>query len=319
MVDYTAKAAAIQHALWAIPGVRDINSKNEFAALPDVLQDHELPEMAIKGSVGMGTGLAVATDRRVVWLRKGRRIDIREMPYTTISWVEVKHGRFSGEIALSGVTENLVIANTTKPLTAPFAEHVRQKAGLLDKVAAAAAKADAIDRSLQSIDTSGSFSGKWEVSKLPEILGDDELPLMISTGTYKGTKSRSASIGVIVATDRRLIFIDKGMFNSLTVEDFPYSTIQSVEASTGMMWGSLTIKSAGNAEEIGDVAKHRTHEIAEFIRQKVVAFQAAPGITDLGHTGPISVADELLKLSQLRDAGVLTDEEFEAQKAKLLG
>ncbi len=32
-----------------------------------------------------------------------------------------------------------------------------------------------------------------------------------------------------------------------------------------------------------------------------------------------SVADELSKLAQLRDAGVLTPEEFEAQKAKLLG
>lgn len=32
-----------------------------------------------------------------------------------------------------------------------------------------------------------------------------------------------------------------------------------------------------------------------------------------------SVADELLKLVHLRDAGVLTPNEFEAQKAKLLG
>lgn len=34
---------------------------------------------------------------------------------------------------------------------------------------------------------------------------------------------------------------------------------------------------------------------------------------------PASVADELAKLVQLRDAGALTDEEFAAQKAKLLG
>jgi hypothetical protein len=31
------------------------------------------------------------------------------------------------------------------------------------------------------------------------------------------------------------------------------------------------------------------------------------------------VADELAKLVQLRDGGALTDEEFAAQKAKLLG
>jgi hypothetical protein len=33
----------------------------------------------------------------------------------------------------------------------------------------------------------------------------------------------------------------------------------------------------------------------------------------------ISVADELAKLAQLRDSGVLTEEEFAGQKAKLLG
>jgi hypothetical protein len=32
----------------------------------------------------------------------------------------------------------------------------------------------------------------------------------------------------------------------------------------------------------------------------------------------MSVADELTKLAQLRDAGVLSQAEFEAQKAKLL-
>ncbi|MFB8276987.1 SHOCT domain-containing protein [Nocardia colli] len=34
---------------------------------------------------------------------------------------------------------------------------------------------------------------------------------------------------------------------------------------------------------------------------------------------PSSVADELMKLAHLRDAGVLTPDEFEAQKSKLLG
>lgn len=33
----------------------------------------------------------------------------------------------------------------------------------------------------------------------------------------------------------------------------------------------------------------------------------------------VSTTDELLKLAQLRDSGVLTQDEFEAQKAKLLG
>jgi hypothetical protein len=34
---------------------------------------------------------------------------------------------------------------------------------------------------------------------------------------------------------------------------------------------------------------------------------------------PASVADELMKMAQLRDQGIITNEQFEAQKAKLLG
>jgi hypothetical protein len=41
-------------------------------------------------------------------------------------------------------------------------------------------------------------------------------------------------------------------------------------------------------------------------------------IQEVASTGTATSADELTKLAQLRDSGVLTAEEFEAQKAKLL-
>ena len=41
-------------------------------------------------------------------------------------------------------------------------------------------------------------------------------------------------------------------------------------------------------------------------------------IQEVASTGGTSSADELTKLAQLRDSGVITTDEFEAQKAKLL-
>jgi predicted membrane channel-forming protein YqfA (hemolysin III family) len=41
-------------------------------------------------------------------------------------------------------------------------------------------------------------------------------------------------------------------------------------------------------------------------------------IQEVASTGATSSADELTKLAQLRDSGVITADEFEAQKAKLL-
>ena len=46
---------------------------------------------------------------------------------------------------------------------------------------------------------------------------------------------------------------------------------------------------------------------------------AAVQVTPPAHTSPPSVADELAKLAALRDSGVISNEEFAAQKAKLLG
>jgi hypothetical protein len=46
---------------------------------------------------------------------------------------------------------------------------------------------------------------------------------------------------------------------------------------------------------------------------------AAPTPPSPQATSPSSVADELKKLAQLKDDGILTQEEFDAQKAKLLG
>ena len=50
------------------------------------------------------------------------------------------------------------------------------------------------------------------------------------------------------------------------------------------------------------------------------AQQAATGeyIRSVAASGGASVADELTKLGQLRDQGALTDQEYQAQKAKLL-
>jgi hypothetical protein len=45
----------------------------------------------------------------------------------------------------------------------------------------------------------------------------------------------------------------------------------------------------------------------------------APKPTVPPPAAPVSVADELKKLAGLKDAGLLTDEEFAGQKAKLLG
>ena len=57
-------------------------------------------------------------------------------------------------------------------------------------------------------------------------------------------------------------------------------------------------------------------EVSEHANQP---FRELTGSEPQNDMGPTSVADELLQLKQLRDEGVLTEEEFAQQKAKILG
>ena len=175
------------------------------------------------------------------------------------------------------------------------------------------AKQAAIDDALNKITGIGQFLTRREIKELPSVLWDGELPLHVIDGRYNNGN------GILVATDRRLVFVDKGIF-SLKVEDFPYDRIASIEAKTGMLMGQLTIYASGNKEEIHQVPKHRVHPLADWIRAKIHEDKAAsqPQPVATIPTEPLSIADELAKLAALRDQGILTEAEFNEQKQRLL-
>ena len=64
----------------------------------------------------------------------------------------------------------------------------------------------------------------------------------------------------------------------------------------------------------------RDKEVAEALRDELSGLIEArdEDTRESGPTGAPSLADELKKLAELRDSGVLTEAEFDAQKAKLL-
>lgn len=162
------------------------------------------------------------------------------------------------------------------------------------------------------------FLGRKEIKELPAILWEDEEVERLITGTYqRGT-------GILVLTDRRLIFIDKGMIAGLKVEDFGIDRISSVESSTGLVMGSLTIYASGNKEEFSNVPKDALTGFATHLRARLGGAATAPvppqtpAPSLASAPAPVSLADELGKLAALRDAGVLSEDEFETQKQRLL-
>jgi len=66
------------------------------------------------------------------------------------------------------------------------------------------------------------------------------------------------------------------------------------------------------------ISNERMIEVADYVKSRVDAVKKGGTVSVSTNNNTVSVADELLKLKQLLDMGVLSQEEFDEQKNKLL-
>lgn len=145
-----------------------------------------------------------------------------------------------------------------------------------------------IRKELQSLDTE-----LWEGETVSRIIG----------GTYgKGN-------GVLVLTDRRVLFYFKGVVSTQT-EDFPLDKISSIDYKSGLLLGEISVYVSSQKATIKNVEKEGGKMLVDAARAAISHQTSAPVST--------SVADQLLKLKQLHDAGILTDDEFAAKRGPLI-
>ncbi len=109
-----------------------------------------------------------------------------------------------------------------------------------------------------------------------------------------------------------------------------YQQIEGVNIDTPMIGYSTITFIVGGEKLVGHgFLKSEVKEIKQICSEKILAhspqsqtemianaISSAAGTTK--NNSPISIADELKKLKELVDVGVITQQEFEAQKAKLL-
>lgn len=149
--------------------------------------------------------------------------------------------------------------------------------------------------------------GRKEIDELPRVLGAEEKVDNLVLGMYNN------ALGMLISTDRRLIFIDKGMV-ALKVEDFPLDKISSIQYETGVLFGSITIHTSANIAMIDKVEKESARRFAEGARDKL----SRPKAATAANVVQPSVLEQLEKLGKLKDSGILSEAEFDEQKKKLL-
>lgn len=171
--------------------------------------------------------------------------------------------------------------------------------------------AEAITNAIRSLSGAEKFLGRREIKELPSILWEDELPEKIVQGMYNNAS------GLLVATNKRLIFIDKGLF-SLKVEDFPYDKITSIQYSTGLLMGAIEIYASGNKAEIKGVSKDQVKPFAEYVRARITAPRSHASYEAATKAATDDVITQIEKLAKLKEQGIITEDEFVTKKQNLL-
>lgn len=117
----------------------------------------------------------------------------------------------------------------------------------------------------------------------------------------------------LYVTDKRIIVhkIEGIMKNKKT--EIPLSSISSINTSTKGLSANIEIVASNNSASVEKMYLHIAEEIKRIVDSLIN--QDSPKIEQVHQ---IDVAEQLKKFADLRDAGILTEEEFQQQKMKLL-
>lgn len=135
--------------------------------------------------------------------------------------------------------------------------------------------------------------------------------------------SRSVRNGVMVATDRRVIFYAKKL-GGYDLESFPYENISSFEQSKSMSGHQLSFFAVGNRVTLKWITDLPNFERFTHAFKARIRPYSTPAPQPFVATQPVAQSDtdtilaQLSQLGQLRDAGVLSQQEFENKKSVLL-
>lgn len=163
-----------------------------------------------------------------------------------------------------------------------------------------------------------------EVNELANILDEDEKVIAIAEGTYEYNNLK----GIVLATQKTVMFIDKSIFGEVFKNKFPFTKIISIQHDTNLMSSGLKVFTSGFIAEFTLYSRSAAKKFYESVEpylvrpgsqsETSVEQKPQPQQEPVKKEAPEIIFDQLEKLGKLREAGILTEEEFAEQKKKLL-
>lgn len=144
-----------------------------------------------------------------------------------------------------------------------------------------------------------------------------ETPLLFLEGwigEMMGKGKDAQHNGCFILTDQRAVFSRKGMMGEV-FQAMPLEKISSVETRSNMGYRVLTMHTSH------DELRFKTFEAAPLFEQtynRLEELRHQPQSADAASSKAESPVDMIRKLAELRDSGILSEEEFSAKKQDLL-
>ena len=169
-----------------------------------------------------------------------------------------------------------------------------------------------------------SFGTKKELGVLADHLEDGETVLALASGIIAQSETSNfmdmgANTWLAVATDRRLLFLDHAMLTTSVDEQvIRLDRVQAVSSSQGFMLGKISIDLGARVLVVDGCMKEHVKIWAKMANTAIAEreeAQTAPAPVAPVESDPIA---KLKELGALKEAGILTQEEFDTTKAALL-
>lgn len=175
-----------------------------------------------------------------------------------------------------------------------------------------------------------------EIQKIGNMLNPNEKVLLVARQSRFLPGGSALTPNIVIATDRRIIIRDPYVLGLKSeIVDIPYDVITSVKLLKGVLTSTILFKAPAlvNQSKLGlldediegehdqggviqALPKGKAEDLLEIIRRGIKGINRTdePSV----QVGSLSIADELSKLSKLKDQGVITAKEFDEMKKKLI-
>jgi hypothetical protein len=172
-----------------------------------------------------------------------------------------------------------------------------------------------IKQQLDQLKANLSMFAKGEIKELPHILALDEVILAITDAQF----SKTVDAGILLVTPKRIVSVSKAMFSPVKVNEYLNENILEVSFVKSFLSPIIKIHTNDKIVEFESfLNKDYAEDFYNFIKKIYNKEESQKQSDAVKAISSEVVFKQLEKLAQLREGGILTEEEFAEQKKKLL-